>query len=111
MQASEIALYGLGGTAFFGILSFLFQKIASKTIDKPKVDPEKQEEAVEHIKTLQKEQEVVDAQLAKARNSSKEAQQKVKTIIQKAAKEVQETLNEDSVKQINKHLDEGWDEL
>ena len=109
MKSLDIALYGLGGTAFFGIISVMLQKLVKKGMDK--IDKPSTEKREQELKTITKEQEIISNQINQANAASEETKKKIKKILKTTATKVQEALNEDAKENIDKQLDEGWEDL
>lgn len=115
LTSTSIITYGLGGVAVFGILAIILQKLASgsKVKDALKAfkKKEKQKQLKETVKTLSKEQEVINQQLQVAETSSEESKKKVQKIVQKAAVQVQRILQEEKIQVIDDEIEEGWSKL
>ena len=111
----NILTYGLGSVAIFGGISILFNKFIGSDskkafLEKFKKD-EKQKELQENIEHIDKEQQVIASQVRITEKSAAETQVKVKNILRKAAVEIQETLKQDSISEIDKQIDEDWKNL
>ncbi len=106
MLPFNIATYGIGSVAFFGIISIILQKIVGRKPKPPIIQATTQPDTLR----IDKEQALLTNQIEQAQKGSKETRAKIKTILQTAAKEVQESLNEDSIKTIE-NLDKGWDDI
>lgn len=115
MDVSSIAVLGLGGTGLIGVIYWLLTKIMgkhpkSKLLDifKKKVVEEQEQEK---IKEITKEQEIIIKQIEVAETSSEETKKKVKEKIKKAAVEIQAILKEDKISEIEKQIQEEWDDI
>lgn len=115
MDSSTILMYGVGGTAVVGIITFLLSKFAGRSKDTKLLDvfkkDKKQEELQTKIKETTKEQEVIAKQIALAETSSNETKKKIKETLKKATIEIQETLKKDKISEIDAQIDSDWEDL
>jgi galactokinase/mevalonate kinase-like predicted kinase len=115
MGPTTILMYGLGGTALVGIITMLLTKFSGRSKEKKLLDvfkKDKQQEILTtKIKEVSKEQEIIDKQLKASETSSKETKEKIKKTLQKAAVEIQNTLKQDKISEIDAQIDSDWEDL
>lgn len=115
MSASSIVLFGVGATALVGIITLISSKMASKSSGTKLLDvfkkDQKQEELQTNIKEVSKEQEVIVKQIELSQTASEETKEKIKKKLQQTAVEIQKTLKEDKISEIDKQIDSDWENL
>lgn len=111
--SAKIVTFGLGGVALFGGLWLLIQKLTSgKSSDKTNVVHKiKQAVTQKKIETVTKEQEIITKQLKQAEQASEESKEKIKTIVRKAAVEMNNVLKQDVISKIDDNIDADWEKL
>lgn len=115
MDISSIAVLSLGGTGIIGVLYWLLTKIVgrdpkTKILDvfRSKVIEDREQKVIHKIT---KEQEIITKQIEIAETSSESTKQKVKEKIQEASKEIQVILKEDKIAEIDKQIEEEWEDI
>jgi len=115
MEIGSIAILSLGGAGLIGILTWLLTKFAGRSSGKKLLDIFKkkvtEDQEQEKIKEITKEQEIIVKQIEVAEMSSDTTKQKVKEVIKKASTDIQVILKEDKIIEIDKQINENWDDM
>lgn len=108
-MSTILTIFGtlIGAGAIYGFASGWF------SLDKVKeaIHEFKQKENKEKVKKIEKEQDVLSSELENLSDINDDTRNEIKKIKKEAKKKILDTLNKDSIKEIDEGVDDKWDKI
>lgn len=109
-MATKSILYAIGAGGVIAVIGFFLTSGKKSSILKSLAElfSKKQEEKIDEIESHQK---TVEINIKEKEKLAEESKQKIMDIRKRATKEVMDVLKEERIEDIQKEIDEDWDDL